>query len=49
MDIWDKLIKFFPYLALKEGKVKDGTVICMLAAGIGYAWAANIVKWGVAQ
>lgn len=36
-------------LALKEGKVKDGTVICMLAAGIGYVWAANIVKWGVAQ
>jgi len=36
-------------LALKEGKVKDGTVVCMLAAGIGYVWAANIVKWGVAQ
>lgn len=36
-------------LALSEGKVKDGTVICMLAAGIGYVWAANIVKWGVAQ
>lgn len=35
-------------LARKEGKVKDGTVICMLAAGIGYVWAANIVKWGVA-
>jgi len=36
-------------LALKEGKVKDGSVICMLAAGIGYVWAANIVKWGVSQ
>ena len=36
-------------LALKEGKVKDGIVVCMLAAGIGYVWAANIVKWGVAQ
>lgn len=36
-------------LALKEGKVKEGTVVCMLAAGIGYVWAANIVKWGVTQ
>ena len=33
-------------LALEQGKVKDGTVICMIAAGIGYVWAANIVKWG---
>lgn len=34
------------HLALKTGQVKDGTVVCMLAAGIGYVWAANIVKWG---
>ena len=34
------------HLALEQGKVKDGTVICMLAAGIGYVWAANIIKWG---
>ena len=33
-------------LALEQGKVKDGSVICMLAAGIGYVWAANIIKWG---
>ncbi|MBN2850945.1 MAG: 3-oxoacyl-ACP synthase [Erysipelotrichaceae bacterium] len=37
------------YLALKEGKVKDGTVVCMIAAGIGYVWAASIVVWGDAQ
>ena len=36
------------HLALEEGKVKDGTVVCMLAAGIGYVWAANIIKWGPA-
>ena len=36
------------HLALKEGKVKDRTVVCMLAAGIGYVWAANIIKWGPA-
>jgi 3-oxoacyl-[acyl-carrier-protein] synthase-3 len=35
------------HLALNEGKVKDGTVVCMLAAGIGYVWASTIIKWGV--
>lgn len=34
------------HLALQTGQVKDGSVVCMLAAGIGYVWAANIVKWG---
>ncbi len=33
-------------LALKEGKVKPGSVICMIAAGIGYVWSANIIRWG---
>jgi len=33
-------------LALKEGKVKDGSVVCMLSAGIGYVWAASVIKWG---
>jgi len=36
-------------LGLKEGKVKDGSVVCMIAAGIGYVWAANIVRWGGAK
>lgn len=35
-------------LALETGKVKDGTVVCMLAAGIGYVWAANVIRWGEA-
>lgn len=30
----------------ESGKVKDGTVVCMIAAGIGYVWSANIIKWG---
>ena len=34
------------HLGLAQGKVVDGSVICMLAAGIGYVWAANIIKWG---
>ncbi|ERI89708.1 3-oxoacyl-[acyl-carrier-protein] synthase III protein [Clostridiales bacterium oral taxon 876 str. F0540] len=34
------------HLALMQGKVKDGSVISMIAAGIGYVWAANVIKWG---
>lgn len=34
------------HLALQEGKVKDGTVVSMIAAGIGYVWAVNVIKWG---
>lgn len=33
-------------VALEEGKVKDGDVIATIAAGIGYVWAADIIKWG---
>ena len=33
-------------LALEAGKVKDGSVVLMIAAGIGYVWSANVVKWG---
>ena len=36
-------------LGLKQGKVKDGSVVCMIAAGIGYVWAANIIRWGDAS
>lgn len=34
------------HLALKQGKVKDGTIVAMISAGIGYAWAANVISWG---
>ncbi|MBI9009467.1 MAG: 3-oxoacyl-ACP synthase [Tenericutes bacterium] len=36
------------HLALEQKKVKEGSVICMIAAGIGYVWAANNIKWGEA-
>ncbi len=35
-------------LGLQSGRIKDGTVVCMIAAGIGYAWAANVIRWGKA-
>jgi len=34
------------YLARQEGKLKNNDNIVLLAAGIGYTWAANIIKWG---
>lgn len=33
-------------LGLESGKIKDGHTIALVAAGIGYAWAAGIVEWG---
>ena len=34
------------HLALQQHKVKDGDIVCMIAAGIGYVWSANVIKWG---
>lgn len=34
------------HLAEEQNKISDGTVIAMVAAGIGYAWAANVIHWG---
>ena len=34
------------HLGLQQGKVKDGDIVCMIAAGIGYVWSANVIKWG---
>lgn len=33
-------------LGLESGKIKSGSTVLMIAAGIGYVWAANVVKWG---
>ena len=34
------------HLAQQRGLLKKGTVISMIAAGIGYAWGANVIQWG---
>lgn len=31
---------------LETGRLKDGDLMVMVAAGIGYAWAASVVQWG---
>ncbi len=33
-------------LGIKSCKIKEGSNVLLVAAGIGYVWAANIVKWG---
>lgn len=33
-------------LAEAEGKLKDGSIVVLVSAGIGYAWGANVIKWG---
>ncbi len=33
-------------LGLEQGKIKNGTLVTMIAAGIGYVWASNCIRWG---
>lgn len=33
-------------LGLEQGKIKQGSKVLMIAAGIGYVWAANVISWG---
>ncbi len=34
------------HLAQQRNLLKQGSVISMIAAGIGYAWGANVIRWG---
>jgi 3-oxoacyl-[acyl-carrier-protein] synthase-3 len=34
--------------AVREGRVRDGDAVLLLAAGTGYTWAATVVRWGAA-
>lgn len=33
---------------LRQGRLKDGSLMAIVAAGIGYVWAAGLVRWGPA-
>ena len=33
-------------LGLEAGKVKDGMNIVLVGAGLGFVWAATVVRWG---
>jgi len=33
-------------LGLKDGKIRDGDAIVLVGAGLGFVWAASVVRWG---
>jgi 3-oxoacyl-[acyl-carrier-protein] synthase III len=33
-------------LALEQGKIKEGDLVVLVSAGIGYAWGATTILWG---
>jgi len=33
-------------LAQEKGKLKDGDIVVLVSAGIGYAWGATTIRWG---
>lgn len=33
-------------LGLRSGKIRDGSLVVLVSAGIGYAWDALVIKWG---
>jgi len=33
-------------LAIEEGRIRDGDLVLMISAGIGYAWNALVLRWG---
>lgn len=36
-------------LGIEQGRVTDGTVVMLIAAGIGYVWSAGVIRWGKAR
>ena len=34
------------HLGLQQKRISKGTIVSMIAAGIGYAWGANVIRWG---
>jgi 3-oxoacyl-[acyl-carrier-protein] synthase-3 len=36
-------------LALEEGRLKEGDLVLMISAGIGYAWNVILMRWGPAR
>ena len=31
---------------LRDGKIKDGNIVVIVSAGIGWAWNAGVIRWG---
>lgn len=37
------------HLGLESGKITDGSLVALIAAGIGYVWASTCIRWGKAR
>lgn len=35
-------------LGLEKGRIKDGSIVVLVGAGLGFVWAATTLKWGKA-
>ncbi len=35
--------------AVRDGRIADGDVVLLLAAGTGYTWAATVLRWGAVR
>ncbi|HRF95696.1 MAG TPA: 3-oxoacyl-[acyl-carrier-protein] synthase III C-terminal domain-containing protein, partial [Aggregatilineales bacterium] len=33
-------------LGLSQGKIKDGDLVVLAGAGVGYTWSAIAIRWG---
>ncbi|HRY71669.1 MAG TPA: 3-oxoacyl-ACP synthase [Spirochaetia bacterium] len=33
-------------LGLRDGKIRDGSRVVLVGAGLGFVWAASVVRWG---
>lgn len=36
-------------IGLKNGKVKDGDIVVMVGAGLGFVWASSVLQWGLSD
>jgi 3-oxoacyl-[acyl-carrier-protein] synthase III len=34
------------YRAARDGRLAEGEIVRLLAAGTGYRWAASVLQWG---
>ena len=50
LDTYGHMSAIDPLLGLAkardEGRVNDGDLVMLLAAGTGYTWAASVIRWG---
>jgi 3-oxoacyl-[acyl-carrier-protein] synthase-3 len=37
------------HLGLESGRITDGSLVTLIAAGIGYVWASTCIRWGKAS